>query len=162
MTPFSTDSHGRYLSHLLSATHKQRVKREALSSSGAQQKLFFNISAFGKEFHLRLRPNTRLVAPGAVVEWHDETPGVGNVSNSVDGGGAERILHRELLNTDCTFIGDITDVPGASVAINNCDGLVSPLQPLSFLLLHPVKPFHCRSALTLSTLLSWIRSVRNS
>lgn len=141
VTPFSTDSHGHYLSHLLSATHKQRVKREVFSSGESEQKLFFNISAFGKEFHLRLRPNNRLVAPGAMVEWHDEVQGFGNVSDNAGddastGGnqteatsGTERILHRELLKTDCTFIGDITDVPGAAVAINNCDGLVSPLHP---------------------------------
>lgn len=138
VTPFSTDSHGHYLSHLLSATHKQRVKREVLSSGEAEQKLFFNISAFGKEFHLRLRPNNRLVAPGAMVEWHDEMQGFGNVSYHGDAGaganqteatsGAERILHRELLKTDCTFIGDITDVPGASVAINNCDGLAGMIR----------------------------------
>uniref|UniRef100_A0A8D3DRE5 ADAM metallopeptidase with thrombospondin type 1 motif, 3 n=1 Tax=Scophthalmus maximus TaxID=52904 RepID=A0A8D3DRE5_SCOMX len=107
VTPFSTDSHGHYLSHLLSAAHKQRVKREALSPGEPEQKLFFNISAFGKEFHLRLRPNNRLVAPGAMVEW---------------------ILQRELLKTDCTFIGDISDVPGASVAINNCDGLAGMIR----------------------------------
>lgn len=141
VTPFSTDSHGHYLSHLLSATHKQRVKREVFSSGEYDQKLFFNISAFGKEFHLRLRPNNRLVAPGAMVEWHDEVEGFGNVSDSSGNvtsiglnqnestAGTERILHRELLKTDCTFIGDITDVPGASVAINNCDGLVSLLHP---------------------------------
>ncbi|XP_049906235.1 A disintegrin and metalloproteinase with thrombospondin motifs 3 [Epinephelus moara] len=140
VTPFSTDSHGHYLSHLLSATHKQRVKREVSSSGEAEQKLFFNISAFGKEFHLRLRPNNKLVAPGAMVEWHDEVHGFGNVSNSTSDdasmganqtevtGGTERILQRELLKTDCTFIGDITDVPGASVAINNCDGLAGMIR----------------------------------
>eukprot|EP00064_Thunnus_orientalis_P016996 superscaffoldBa00003500_g17070 len=135
VTPFSTDSHGHYLSHLLSATHKQRVKREIFSTSESEQKLFFNITAFGKEFHLRLQPNNKLVAPGAMVEWHDEVQGFGNVSDSMGDdtgldanqtepiGMTERILRRELLKTDCTFIGDITDVPGASVAINNCDGL---------------------------------------
>lgn len=130
--PFSTDSHGHYLSHLLSATHKQRVRREAFPSE-SEQRLFFNITAFGKEFHLRLRPNDRLVAPGAMVEWHDEVQAFGNFSdrgNSTVGANqtdvTERILQRELLKTDCTFIGDITDVPGATVAINNCDGLVSP------------------------------------
>lgn len=71
------------------------------------------------------------------MEWHDEVQDFGNVSNSTENdagegvnqtqsGGMERILRRELLKTDCTFIGDITDVPGATVAINNCDGLVSP------------------------------------
>ncbi|XP_059194146.1 A disintegrin and metalloproteinase with thrombospondin motifs 3 [Centropristis striata] len=135
VTPFSTDSHGHYLSHLLSATHKQRVKREVFTPGEAEQKLFFNISAFGKEFHLRLRPNNRLVAPGAMVEWHDETRGFGNASAgagdddaAVNQTEAERTLHRELLKTDCTFIGDITDVPGASVAINNCDGLAGMIR----------------------------------
>lgn len=100
-------------------------------STELDQNIFFNISAFGKEFHLRLRPNTRLVAPGAVVEWHEEVRGSGNFSGNGSSPGSnwtdrrEEILHRKLLKTDCTFIGDITDVPGASVAINNCDGLVS-------------------------------------
>lgn len=137
VTPFSTDSHGHFLSHLLSATHKQRVKREVFSSSDSEQSLFFNITAFGKEFHLRLWPNNRLVAPGAMVEWHDEIQAFENTSDGVGVypisganqtgpvNNTERILRRELLKTDCTFIGDITDVPGASVAINNCDGLVS-------------------------------------
>lgn len=85
-----------------------------------------------------MHPNNKLVAPGAMVEWHDEVKGFGNVSNSTAGDASEganqteateRILRRELLKTDCTFIGDITDVPGAAVAINNCDGLVSPSHP---------------------------------
>uniref|UniRef100_A0A673BXM7 ADAM metallopeptidase with thrombospondin type 1 motif, 3 n=1 Tax=Sphaeramia orbicularis TaxID=375764 RepID=A0A673BXM7_9TELE len=126
VTPFSTDSHGHYLSHLLSASHKQRVKREVFLSDESDQRLFFNITAFGKEFHLRLRPNNQLVAPGAMVEWHDEVQGFGNTGNITD--GDLRILRRELLKTDCTFIGDITDVPGASVAINNCDGLAGMIR----------------------------------
>lgn len=131
ITPFSTDAHGHFLSHLLSATHKRRVRREVFPFVESDQNIFFNISAFGKEFHLRLRPNTRLVAPGAVVEWHEEVQGFGNFSGNSSSPGAnltdgrEELLRRELLKTDCTFIGDITDVPGASVAINNCDGLVS-------------------------------------
>ncbi|XP_071773886.1 A disintegrin and metalloproteinase with thrombospondin motifs 3 [Centroberyx gerrardi] len=142
ITPISTDSQGHYLSHLLSANHKQRVKREVFSTGESEQKLFFNVTAFGQEFHLRLRPNDRLVAPGAMVEWHDEVQGFGNDSDSDSmgddpdaggnqtepAGGTERILRRELLKTDCTFIGDITDVPGATVAINNCDGLAGMIR----------------------------------
>ena len=154
VTPFSTDARGHYLSHLLSANHKQRVRREAFSSGEPQQTLFFNITAFGKEFHLRLRPNDRLVAPGAKVEWHDDEDGgreredgggagvMGEgVKNRTGPGGSVRILRQELLKTDCTFIGDITDVPGASVAINNCDGLVS-LPCCSHPLLAPPPPSH--------------------
>ncbi|XP_076023553.1 A disintegrin and metalloproteinase with thrombospondin motifs 3 isoform X2 [Genypterus blacodes] len=132
VTPFSTDSHGRYVSHLLSATHKQRVKRELSPTTQSEQRLFFNITAFGKEFHLCLHPNNRLVAPGAMVEWHDED--IWNISNTTDDSSravnqtVHGIQHRELLKTDCTFIGDITDVPGASVAINNCDGLAGMIR----------------------------------
>ena len=147
ITPISTDSQGRYLSHLLSANHKQRVKRDLRSDEAERgdERLFFNVTAFGKEFHLRLRPNDRLVAPGAMVEWHDEVrsldAGAGNATGgghrNVSDGGTERILRRERLKTDCTFVGDITDVPGASVAISNCDGLVSVLPAFAVKLCTP-------------------------
>ncbi|KAL7839612.1 hypothetical protein SRHO_G00262700 [Serrasalmus rhombeus] len=127
VTPISTDSEGHFLSHLLSANHKQRIKRDVpAGSEPAGERLFFNITAFDKEFHLRLRPNKRLVAPGAMVEWHDEVEASHN--STENGTRIERILRRELLKTDCTFIGDITDVPGASVAINNCDGLAGMIR----------------------------------
>ncbi|KAJ8404545.1 hypothetical protein AAFF_G00338120 [Aldrovandia affinis] len=123
-TPFSTDPEGHFLSHLLSANHKRRVKRGADQNV---EQLFYNITALGREFHLWLRPNHRLVAPGATVEWRDN---VGELRNgtSVENGkqsivSTERILRKEPLKTDCTFVGGITDLPGASVAINNCDGL---------------------------------------
>ncbi|XP_035235603.1 A disintegrin and metalloproteinase with thrombospondin motifs 3 [Anguilla anguilla] len=133
ITPISTDAEGHFLSHLLSANHKQRVKRDVQQGPGSasEERLFFNVTAFGREFHLRLQPNRRLIAPGAMVEWHDEPEGAGNDGNATGNGtrsGAERVLKRELLQTDCTFIGDITDVPGASVAINNCDGLAGMIR----------------------------------
>ncbi|ROL50213.1 A disintegrin and metalloproteinase with thrombospondin motifs 3 [Anabarilius grahami] len=34
-------------------------------------------------------------------------------------------MHSEPLKSDCMYVGDITDIQGASVAISNCDGLVS-------------------------------------
>ncbi|XP_063051628.1 A disintegrin and metalloproteinase with thrombospondin motifs 3 isoform X2 [Engraulis encrasicolus] len=153
ITPISTDSEGHYLSHLLSANHKHRVKRDAAPTTAAGseggpepesgERLFFNVTAFGKEFHLRLYPNRKLVAPGAMVEWHDQVETVlednGNSTTTTTTRGApgnrtsssirtDRILNRELLKTDCTFVGDITDVPGASVAINNCDGLAGMIR----------------------------------
>ncbi|XP_062873889.1 A disintegrin and metalloproteinase with thrombospondin motifs 3 [Trichomycterus rosablanca] len=127
VTPISTDSGGHFLSHLLSANHKQRVKRNVPSSSmPTDERLFFNVTAFGKDFHLRLWPNSRLVAPGATVEWHDETPEPGN--STENGTHSVSILKKEQLKSDCNFIGDITDVPGASVAINNCDGLAGMIR----------------------------------
>uniref|UniRef100_A0A4W5JEW9 Peptidase M12B propeptide domain-containing protein n=1 Tax=Hucho hucho TaxID=62062 RepID=A0A4W5JEW9_9TELE len=137
ITPISTDSHGHFLSHLLSANHKQRVKRE-VGTEGSEQasdRLFFNITVFGRDFHLRLRPNDRLVSPGAMVECSKN-------GSELTSGGTERILRRRLLKTDCTFIGDITDVKGASVAINNCDGLVNSHQPLTHTHIQTLPPRH--------------------
>uniref|UniRef100_A0A8C1V8L3 ADAM metallopeptidase with thrombospondin type 1 motif, 14 n=1 Tax=Cyprinus carpio TaxID=7962 RepID=A0A8C1V8L3_CYPCA len=114
IVPFSTDARGRFVSHVLSAraspTGRKRVPRDAPvtphTALNAQQ-LFFNVTVFGKELHLRLRANRRLVAPGAFVQWQED----------FEEQAKERILG------DCVFTGDVTDVPRAAVAISNCDGL---------------------------------------
>ncbi|XP_034758382.1 A disintegrin and metalloproteinase with thrombospondin motifs 3-like isoform X2 [Acipenser ruthenus] len=133
VTPISTDSEGHYLSNLLSASHKQRIKRDLSKDADHEnKKLFFNVTAFGREFHLRLHLNSRLVAPGAVVEWHEEGgesekgTGVGNGNHTLY--STERIVKKEVLRTDCAYIGDITDIPGATVAISNCDGLAGMIR----------------------------------
>lgn len=124
IVPFSTDSHGRYISHVVSAASgskgaaasppgsRRRVARsapETPSVTSTGQHLFFNVTVFGKELHLRLRANRRLVAPGAFVEWQEDFE--------------EKA--KEHIHGDCVFTGDVTDMPDASVAISNCDGLVS-------------------------------------
>ncbi|KTG47265.1 hypothetical protein cypCar_00043458, partial [Cyprinus carpio] len=119
IVPFSTDARGRFVSHVLSAraspTGRKRVPRDAPvaphTALNAQQ-LFFNVTVFGKELHLRLRANRRLVAPGAFVQWQED----------FEEQAKERILG------DCVFTGDVTDVPRASVAISNCDGLMKVLR----------------------------------
>lgn len=78
-------------------------------TSAPAQHLFFNVTVFGKELHLRLRANRRLVAPGAFVEWQEDF--------------VEKA--KEHIHRDCVFTGDVSDMPEASVAISNCDGLVS-------------------------------------
>lgn len=105
---------------MLSARHQRRWAREA--PHGPRQ-LYFNVSAFGRELQLRLTPNTRLVAPGAVVEWYEDSADTG-ANSSHSASGAERLWKREPLWTNCAYVGDITDIPGAAVAISNCDGLV--------------------------------------
>jgi len=87
----------------------------ASSSSSGRERIYYNVTVFGRELHLRLRLNSRLVAPGAKMEWHDDDDDGG-------GGGARR---SELLRDDCLYVGDVADSPGATVAISNCDGLVS-------------------------------------
>lgn len=119
--PVLTDAEGRFLSHAVSVgpaggQFRRRWRREAASADHAHhefkgdtlEQLYYNVTVFGREFHLRLRRNTRLVAPGAKMEWQES-------------GG----MHSEPLKSDCMYVGDITDIQGASVAISNCDGLVS-------------------------------------
>ncbi|KAK3559243.1 hypothetical protein QTP86_008507 [Hemibagrus guttatus] len=114
IVPFSSDSRGRFVSHILSSgspsplpSERRRVARSAHAASS--RFLFFNITVFGRELHLRLRANRRLVAPSAYAEWHEDF----------------EEKEKERINNDCLFTGDVSDMPEASVAISNCDGLVS-------------------------------------
>ncbi|KAL0974019.1 hypothetical protein UPYG_G00214320 [Umbra pygmaea] len=134
--PVSVDADGRFLSHAVSAgtvgagagQPRRRLRREAGATWGGggeeregmyeeedrgprQRQLYYNVTVFGREFHLRLRHNTRLVAPGAKMEWHDDDDSNGTAT------------HSEPLHADCFYVGEVSDTPGATVAISNCDGL---------------------------------------
>ncbi|XP_062957888.1 A disintegrin and metalloproteinase with thrombospondin motifs 14 isoform X3 [Cynocephalus volans] len=133
--PCSTDFRGHFLSHVVSGPaaapsgivvvdkpptlpsqpHHLRVARSALQPEGGtlspgrpgHYSVYFNVTVFGKELHLRLRPNLRLVVPGASVEWQEDF----------------RELFRQPLRQECMYTGSVTGMPGAAVAISNCDGL---------------------------------------
>ncbi|KAF3693840.1 A disintegrin and metalloproteinase with thrombospondin motifs 2 [Channa argus] len=131
--PISVDAEGRFLSHAVSAGRmaggqsRRRRKREVGvgnnewgGQTGAeeeqepvtrQERLYYNVTVFGREFHLRLHHNARLVAPGAKMEWHDDS---------------DSIRFSEPLHDECLYVGDIRDTPGATVAISNCNGLTLP------------------------------------
>ncbi|KAK2849224.1 hypothetical protein Q5P01_009058 [Channa striata] len=133
--PISVDAEGRFLSHAVSADRmaggqsRRRRKREVgvgndewEAQRGAeeeqepvtrQERLYYNVTVFGREFHLRLHHNARLVAPGAKMEWHDDSDG---------------IRFSEPLHDECLYIGDVRDTPGATVAISNCDGLAGMIK----------------------------------
>eukprot|EP00069_Balaena_mysticetus_P003659 bmy_16722T0 len=133
--PCSTDSQGRFLSHVvsgppaassgstevdrppapLSHSGHLRVARSPLRPKGVtlqpgrmgRSSLYFNVTVSGEELHLHLRPNRRLVVPGASVEWQEDF----------------RELFRQPLQRECVYTGGVTGMPGAAVAISNCDGL---------------------------------------
>nr|XP_003928681.2 A disintegrin and metalloproteinase with thrombospondin motifs 14 isoform X3 [Saimiri boliviensis boliviensis] len=133
--PCSTDFQGRFLSHVVSGpaaasaesmvvdtpptlprrSSHLRVARSPLHPEGGtlwpgragRHTLYFNVTVFGKELHLRLRPNRRLIVPGASVEWQEDF----------------RELFRQPLRQECVYTGGVTGMPGAAVAISNCDGL---------------------------------------
>uniref|UniRef100_A0A7N6F7E0 ADAM metallopeptidase with thrombospondin type 1 motif 2 n=1 Tax=Anabas testudineus TaxID=64144 RepID=A0A7N6F7E0_ANATE len=77
------------------------------------ERLYYNVTVFGRELHLRLHHNSRLVAPGAKMEWHDDS---------------DSIRQSEPVHDECLYVGDITDTPGATVAISNCDGLAGMIR----------------------------------
>lgn len=73
-----------------------------------EAELFYNVTVFGQELQLRLRPNSRLVAPTATMEWEE--------------GGH---LHSQPIgDTGCFYTGQVSNMEDTSVAISNCDGLV--------------------------------------
>ncbi|XP_039669551.1 A disintegrin and metalloproteinase with thrombospondin motifs 2-like isoform X1 [Perca fluviatilis] len=128
--PISVDAEGRFLSHAVSAGRmaggqsRRRRKREVGVGSDEwegpkgepvafRERLYYNVTIFGREFHLRLHHNARLVAPGAKMEWHDDS---------------DSARHSEPLHDECLYVGDITDTPGATVAISNCDGLAGMIR----------------------------------
>ncbi|XP_071973495.1 A disintegrin and metalloproteinase with thrombospondin motifs 3 isoform X2 [Engystomops pustulosus] len=129
ITPISTDAEGHHVSNILSIRHKKRLARD---TSQSHQPLYFNVTAFGREFHLKLKPNNRLIAPGAVVEWHEEALNaenrshVGNMTYNLN--STEQIWKKQPLWTNCAYVGEITDIPGASVALSNCDGLAGMIR----------------------------------
>ncbi|KAK2118399.1 A disintegrin and metalloproteinase with thrombospondin motifs 2 [Saguinus oedipus] len=118
--PVRTDAQGRLVSHVVSAATARagvRARRAAPvrtpSFPGGNEEdpgnhLFYNVTVFGRDLHLRLRPNHRLVAPGATMEWQGET-------------GTTRV---EPLLGSCLYVGDVAGLAEASsVALSNCDGL---------------------------------------
>lgn len=72
--------------------------------------LFYNVTVFGQELHLQLRPNSRLVAPSATMEWWEESG---------------QKYSQPIRDTDCFYTGEVSNMEDTSVAISNCDGLVS-------------------------------------
>ncbi|XP_072851339.2 A disintegrin and metalloproteinase with thrombospondin motifs 14 isoform X2 [Pogona vitticeps] len=127
IVPFSADSKGQFLSHVVSGSVAARKREAAYPSAtpsrSAQHRVirsihhnqgmpgnrlyYFNVTVFGKELHLRLKPNRRLVSPGALAEWQEDFQKV----------------YQEPLKQECIFTGGISGMPEASVAISNCDGL---------------------------------------
>ncbi|XP_069826490.1 A disintegrin and metalloproteinase with thrombospondin motifs 2-like isoform X1 [Dendropsophus ebraccatus] len=114
VTPISTDAKGNFLSHAVSKRQKARFQRDLVEANkeSAEHKIYYNVTIFGTEFHLRLKVNSRLIAPGATVEWEDDS----------------NVTEIEPLHRNCLYIGDITDLPNASVAISNCDGLAGMIR----------------------------------
>uniref|UniRef100_A0A8P4G2J0 A disintegrin and metalloproteinase with thrombospondin motifs 2 n=1 Tax=Dicentrarchus labrax TaxID=13489 RepID=A0A8P4G2J0_DICLA len=94
-------------------TDTRRNKRQAPTDSSHQAELFYNVTVFGQELHLRLRPNSRLVAPTATMEWWEES---GHKHSQPIG------------DTGCLYTGEVSNMEDTAVAISNCDGLAGMIR----------------------------------
>ncbi|XP_018428284.1 PREDICTED: A disintegrin and metalloproteinase with thrombospondin motifs 3-like [Nanorana parkeri] len=113
VTPISTDLKGNFLSHEVSRGHRARFPRNAEDANyESSDKIYYNVTIFGKEFHLRLKLNAKLIAPGATIEWEEDSI----------------VFPIEHHHKNCLYVGDITDLANASVAISNCDGLAGMIR----------------------------------
>lgn len=113
--PVRTSSDGRFLATSVSV----RSKRQADVPFGQaptteEAELFYNVTVFGHQLHLRLQANTRLVAPGATMEWWEESGGRSS---------------RPIGDMRCFYTGEVSNAEDTSVAISNCDGLVGVPTP---------------------------------
>nr|XP_061818785.1 A disintegrin and metalloproteinase with thrombospondin motifs 2-like [Nerophis lumbriciformis] len=126
--PIRTNSLGHFLSASVSAHSLRRSKRQAHSGDAnkpqsdtgnapwmdnGEAELFYNVTVFGQELHLRLRPNRRLVAPHATMEWWEES-------------GRKRL--QPVGDTSCLYKGGVSNMQDTSVAISNCDGLAGMIR----------------------------------
>uniref|UniRef100_A0A3Q3MS53 ADAM metallopeptidase with thrombospondin type 1 motif, 2a n=1 Tax=Labrus bergylta TaxID=56723 RepID=A0A3Q3MS53_9LABR len=93
------------MSDSVSVHHLRRSRRHARPP---EDTLFYNVTVFGQELHLRLHLNTRLVAPAATMEWWEES-------------GQKR--SEPIRDTGCFYTGEVSNMEDTSVAISNCDGL---------------------------------------
>ncbi|XP_068600876.1 A disintegrin and metalloproteinase with thrombospondin motifs 2-like [Brachionichthys hirsutus] len=75
--------------------------------------LFYNVTVFGQEVHLRLYRNPRLVAPAATIEWWEES-------------GQKH--SQRIIDTGCFYTGHVSNMADSSVAVSNCDGLAGIIQ----------------------------------
>ncbi|XP_059207613.1 A disintegrin and metalloproteinase with thrombospondin motifs 2-like [Centropristis striata] len=78
-----------------------------------EAELFYNVTVFGQQLHLRLRPNARLVAPAATMEWWEESG---------------RKHKQPIRDAGCFYTGEVSNMEDTAVAISNCDGLAGMIR----------------------------------
>ncbi|KAM7373804.1 hypothetical protein PAMP_006507 [Pampus punctatissimus] len=78
-----------------------------------EAEVFYNVTVLGQELHLRLRSNTRFVAPAATMEWWEES-------------GQKH--SQRIGDPSCFYTGEVSNMEDTSVAISNCDGLAGMIR----------------------------------
>ena len=109
--PILVDQSRSFISYDVTHMYHTRRKRstDQFQSAFTDQWIFYQLSAFGMNFHLNLTLNRKLLSPSYVVEYWN--------SSGTD------IRHHDI--TDCHYIGHISSHEKSTVAVSNCNGLVS-------------------------------------
>ena len=105
--PVRVDENGEFLSYTVKH-HRPARQRRGLDPSDSR--LFYQLSAYGRHFHLNLTPNSHLVSKHFTVEYWGKD-------------GPER---RHDFVDNCHYVGFLQDQYSTTkVALSNCKGLVS-------------------------------------
>ena len=111
MHPIQVDEKGAFVSHELSFP---RIRMRRSANDVDNEEVHYKVSAFGKNLHLQLKRNKRLLAPHFKVEVI---------------GKHGRVMKRHIME-NCHYVGALKDRSRTTVAISNCQGLVSA-QPMN-------------------------------
>ena len=106
MHPIQVDEEGAFVSHELTFP---RIRLRRSSDEVGNEDLHYKVSAFGNDLHLHLKRNKRLLAPDFKVEVI---------------GKHGRVIKRHAME-NCHYVGKVKDRSATTVAISNCQGLVS-------------------------------------
>ena len=112
--PVQVDEHGSYVTHELSYP---RIRRSGSDTEERADDVHYKLKAFDRDLHLNLRRNARLLAPGFQVEVLGKTG---------------QVLKRHAVD-NCYYTGGVRNGGRATVALSNCDGLVSMSSHVSLL-----------------------------
>ena len=117
IVPRKVSSNGQWLSHQLShhydAVRRRRRRRSTNDGDQENDDVHYQLELSGREKHLHLKPNWKLLAPAYLVERR----------------GANVSQHRlqPAKDRQCHYLGVVKDHPESMAAISTCRGLVSSL-----------------------------------
>ncbi|OWF56393.1 A disintegrin and metalloproteinase with thrombospondin motifs 18-like [Mizuhopecten yessoensis] len=110
------NSEGRFISHWTSDSHRLHLADRHRRSVELDNHLYLNITSGNETFHLKLYPNSHLLAPGFKVYLRHGS----NVTSSME---TESSLHTD----DCMYRGDVTS-HSSTAAVALCRGVTGVLQ----------------------------------
>lgn len=114
------DHQGSYITHKHSRRRWRRSAGVINNISGANnQNIYINITGFKQTFHLKLVPNTKLLAPGFKVYRQ-------NFSGDLPGSLSE-MEAGETEEDTCLYSGWVLSHGGEPVAVSLCRGVVSTI-----------------------------------